>query len=356
MTETTPRAQSPMRCVLIPRFNMLALTSMLEPLRLANTLSPSPLYRRSFHSVDGDYITSMDGFGIACAPVPERLNRSETVLLFGGPGSVHYRNPRLFSWLRLQARLGARICAVDLAPHIVARAGLLNGQKATLHWTALPGFQEQFPDVTAVEQLFVADGPVLTAAGGTAGIDLMLHVVGQMHGAALSGEISDRMTHHPIRPATAQQRVTLGRSDARLPQSVRAAVDLIEAHVADPVSVPEIAARIGLSHRQLLREFSAAMGCSVVQFGLLLRLQHARVLLMSTGLGVREVATATGFNSLSHFAHAFRKCFGRPASAFRSAQPDIEPEPHWPGALHAFLDTHEVRRRINQQMAGAQGG
>ncbi|UXX83829.1 GlxA family transcriptional regulator [Roseovarius pelagicus] len=355
MTDTVPRTEARMRCVVIPRFNMLTLTSMLEPLRLANALAPTPLYRSSFHSVDGDYITSVDGFGIACEPVPERLNRTETVLLFGGPGSMHYHNPRLFSWLRLQMRLGARLCAVDLAPYIAARAGLLNGHRATLHWTSLPGFQEQFPDIQVVEQLYVDDAPVLTAAGGTAGIDLMLHLISQTHGTALVGDVSDRMIHHPVRPSSTGQRITLGRSAGRLPEPVRAAVDLIEAHIAVPLSVPEIATRIGLSPRQLLREFSTATGCSVVQFALLMRLQHARVLLMSTGMGIRDVATATGFNSLSHFANAFRKCFGRRPSDYRPAQTGNEPEPHWPGPLHAFLETNEVRRRIDQQIAGARG-
>jgi len=112
------------------------------------------------------------------------------------------------------------------------------------------------------------------------------------------------------------------------------------------MTVPEISHQIGLSQRQLERQFQKEMGCSVVQFGLLMRLQHARVLLISTDLGVREISTAAGFNSLSHFAFAFKKCFGKRPSDYRQAWPEQEAEPHWPGTLARFLDTIEAKRRL----------
>ena len=332
-------------CVLIPRFNMLTVTGLLEPVRIANYLSEKPLYSTEFHSFDGDVITSSNGLTIPCEPVPERLERNEIVMLFGSWGSEHYQNPIVFSWLRLQARLGVRICGVEIGAYLLARSGLLSRRQATTHWSYLSGFQEQFPDINAVEQLFTDEGNLLTCSGGTAGIDLMLHLIGEQHGARLVGEISDQIMHHPVRQAEAAQRVTLGRGTETLPAAVRAAVDLIEAHIDEPLSVPEVSERIGLSQRQLERQFVREMGCSVVQFGLLIRLQHARVLLISTGLGVREISVASGFNSLSHFAFAFKKCFGKRPSDYRQAWPEHETEPHWPGTLSRFLDTIETKRR-----------
>jgi AraC family carnitine catabolism transcriptional activator len=114
---------------------------------------------------------------------------------------------------------------------------------------------------------------------------------------------------------------------------------VIERNMTEPLTVPEIAAYIGLSQRQLERQFKKSIGCSIVQFGLLMRLQHARVLLISTDLGVRESATASGFNSLSHFAYAFKKCFGRRPRDYRQAWPEQDSAPHWPGTLGRFLDT-----------------
>jgi AraC family carnitine catabolism transcriptional activator len=109
------------------------------------------------------------------------------------------------------------------------------------------------------------------------------------------------------------------------------------------MTVPAIAAELGVSQRQLERQFKANIGCTVVQFGLLLRLQHARVLLLATDLSVREIATASGFNTLSHFANSFGKCFGRRPSDYRQAWPEQDATPSWPGTLSRFLETLEAR-------------
>ncbi|MEO0783934.1 MAG: helix-turn-helix domain-containing protein, partial [Pseudomonadota bacterium] len=74
--------------------------------------------------------------------------------------------------------------------------------------------------------------------------------------------------------------------------------------------------------------------------------QDARVLLISTDLSVREISAASGFNSLSHFAYAFRKCFDRRPSEYRQAWPDAEDAPSWPGTLAKYLDTLQVNQRM----------
>jgi transcriptional regulator GlxA family with amidase domain len=325
--------------VLIPRFNMFSLTNLMEPARIANYLSPQPVYQNTFVSFDGQVITASNGMTVACQTPPEKLDRNDLVFVVGSWGAEHYSNKSLFSWLRLQARNGARLCAVEMGAYILARAGLLAKRQVTTHWSYLPGFQEQFPEVLASEQLFTEHGKILSCSGATAGLDLMLHLIEIDHGGALAGEISDQIMHHPVRRATDPQRKTLGRGIESLAPHVRAAIDVIEQNISEPLTVPQISKAIGLSQRQLERQFHKSVGCSIVQFGLLLRLQHSRVLLISTNLGVREIATASGFNSLSHFAYAFKRCFGRRPSEYRLAWPEQDNAPHWPGTLGRFLDT-----------------
>ena len=336
-------------CVLIPRFNMLSVTSLLEPVRIANYLAPNPHYAIRYCSFDGELITSSSGLSIHCETPPEKLGRKEIVMVFGSWGSEHYQNPKALSWLRLQARLGSKICGIEIGAYLLARSGLLAGKSATTHWSYLSGFQEQFPGIDAVEQLYTDTGNVMTCSGGTAGIDMMLHIIGQGKAAPLVGEISDQMMHYPLRDAQAAQRLTHGRGTEKLPSAVRIAIKAIETNVSEPLSVPEIAELTGLSQRQLERQFGKAVGCSIVQFGLLLRLQHARTLLITTELGVHEVSVASGFNSLSHFAFAFKKCFGKRPSDYRQAWSEQESEPHWPGTLARFLDAIEARRRAKIQ-------
>lgn len=351
-----PAPVTHLRCVLIPRFNMLSLTCMIEAARIANYLSPAPLYTHSFHSFDGTPIGSSNGIDLPATPPPARLTRNDTVLLFGSWGAEHYRGAPLMSWLRLQPRLGVTLCGVEMAPYILARAGLLAGRAATVQWSYLPGFQEAFPDLHTTEQLHTKDGPIMTCAGGTGALDLMLCMIAEAHGAALAGEVAAQMMHHPQRAGTTPQRPALGRGATALPGPVQTAIALIEAHMAEPLSIPEIAAQTGLSQRQLVRQFGEVMGCSVVQFARLMRLQHARVLLITTDLGVREVATASGFNSLSHFAYAFKSCFGKRPSDYRQAWPEGEAAPQWPGTLARFLDEAPARRRAARHAPAGSGG
>ena len=334
--------------ILIPRFNMFTLTGLLEPARIANYLSPSELYSHAYYSFDGPMVSASNGLSVSCEDPPEKLGLNDIVFVLGSWGGEHYTNHKLLSWLRYHSRLGIRLCAVEIGGYIFARAGLLSYKLATTHWSYLAGFQEQFPNLFATEQLFTETGRIMTCAGGTAGIDLMLHLIQKEHGERLVGEISDQIMHHPLRLANAPQRMTFGRGVETLAPGVRAAINLIESNISEPLSVPQIAEQIGISQRQLERHFNKALGCSVVQFGLLLRLQHSRVLLISTELGVREIATASGFNSLSHFAFAFSKCFGRRPSEYRMAWPEQDIAPHWPGTLSEFLDTLEVKQRLKR--------
>jgi AraC family carnitine catabolism transcriptional activator len=226
---------------------------------------------------------------------------------------------------------------VELGCYIVARAGLLDRKPATTHWSWLSGFRESFDRIDVQECLFTIDGKVMTCSGGLAGIDLMLRLIESTHDSGFSGEIADQMLHHPIRTAGSPQRSTMGRSTETMLPLVREAMTLIEENIEEPLTVPEVAAVLDVSQRQLERQFKKHVGCTVVQFSLLRRLQNARLLLISTDLSVREIATASGFNSLSHFAYSFGKFFGRRPSEYREAWPQNEPAPSWPGSLSDFL-------------------
>ncbi|WP_120501672.1 GlxA family transcriptional regulator [Roseovarius sp. EL26] len=346
MSSTDAQGPRPTRivCILVPRFNMMSVVSLLEPLRIANYLSPSPLYETTFCATDAGEVWASNGMPIRCEGLPEKLNQDDLVLLIGSWGAEHYSDTRLLSWLRRADRQGIRQCAVEMAPYIFARAGLLTGRRATVHWSYLPGFKEVFPDINGQEQLFTSDGRIMTCAGSSAGLDFMLDQIRQNHGDALVGEISDNILHHPVRDSTHSQRKTLGHGLEGLPQNVSTVVELMDQHLVEPLTVPQLAEQVGISQRQLERQFNTAIGCSVVQFGLLLRLQHARVLLISTDLGVREIATASGFNSLSHFAYSFRKCFGRKPREYRQAWPKHKEAPDWPGTLSNYLETLKLKQ------------
>ena len=329
--------------LIVPRFNMSAVITMIDTLRVANYLAPSPLYSWDVVSLDGSMILASNGMQQPAIEPPERNRRSELVFVVASWGSETYSKRETLSWIRRQARAGARICAVELGCYLVARAGLAEGIEMATHWSWAPGFHEQFHDIVFKEQLFIHDAKIMSCAGALAGVDLMLKLIADAHGERVAGEIADQMLHHPVRPGNAPQRRTMGRGMDTLAPVVREAINLIESHLAEPLSVPEVAKSLGVSQRQLERQFRQNIGCTVVQFSLLLRLQHARVLLIATGLSIREIATASGFNTLSHFAYSFGKHFGRRPSDYRQAWPERDNAPTWPGTLAAFLQTLEQR-------------
>lgn len=339
-----------MAFVLLPRFNLATLITLIEPLRIANYLASRPLYQWEILSPEGPEVPASNGLSITSAPLDDRNRRGEVVFLLGSWGAEDYAGRALLAWLRRHSREGARLYAVELGAYPMARAGLLTGRQVAMHWSWAPGFQERHPDIQVTEQLFTTGDGIQTCAGGTAGIDLMLRLITDRHGEGMAGEIADQMLYQPIRPATAPQRRTPGEGTDQFAPVLRQAIALIEANIADPLPVPEIADRLGLSQRQLERQFRRGLGCSVVQFGTLVRLQHARVLLIATRLSVREIATATGFNALSHFTSAFRKCFDRRPSDYRQGWAPSEPAPSWPGTLTAYLEA--LRQRTTRAVRG----
>ena len=341
---TTQRCETHAVFVVVPRFNIATLITMIETMRIANYLLPAPAFSWEIVSFDGPSVPASNGMALNDAKDAREIGEASYIFVLGSWGAEHYDNRALTAWVRKRHRQGDRICSVELGCYILARAGLLEGKSATTHWSWMKGFEERYIGIDVAEQLFTIEGRIMTCAGGLAGVDLMLRLIQGSHGAGFSGEIADQMMHHPIRAGTTAQRHTMGQGTDVMVPSVRQAVTLIERHMEDPLSVPEIAEELGVSQRQLERQFKRHIGCTVVQFGLMLRLQNARVLLISTDLSVREIATASGFNTLSHFAYSFGKFFGRRPSAYREAWPHDEAAPSWPGTLSEFLASLEKRR------------
>jgi transcriptional regulator GlxA family with amidase domain len=348
-----PSTAPPQRVIflIVPRFNLIEMVAVIEPMRVANYLSTTPLYEWEVVSFDGPKITASNGFVVDTErPIErpgERSRRSELIFVLASWGAETYANREVTGWLRRRVRDGARVCSMELGCYIVARAGLLKDQKISTHFSWAPAFQEEFPDIRVVDQIFTLDTPVMSCAGSFSAVDLMLRLIRDQHGEALASEISDQLICNPARPPTAPQRRSLGNGIENLPPMIREAISLIEANVSEPLDVPTIAQKMGLSQRQLERLFKSAVGCTVVQFNVLIRLQHARVLLIASRQSIREIATATGFNTLSHFAHSFRKCFGRKPSDYRQAWPKKDSAPSWPGTLTRYLEMLQQRATRN---------
>jgi transcriptional regulator GlxA family with amidase domain len=234
-----------------------------------------------------------------------------TLVVCSGINSHLYDDKQVYSWLRRLDRQGIDIGAISLGTYLLAKAGLLDGYKCTIHWENLASFTEEFPQLEVTSELFEIDRNRFTCSGGIAAFDLMLHLIGLQHGHALAAQVSEQFIHDRIRSARDHQRMALpARLGVRHPKLVKV-IRLMEESLEEPITRARLADAVGLSSRQLERLFRKYLGRTPTRYYLELRLNRARLLLLQTDMSVLDVALACGFVSASHFSKCFREFFGR---------------------------------------------
>jgi len=330
--------------VLMPRFNMATLATMIEPLRIANYITTTTLYEWEFITPGGGIVKASNSMQVDCHDLDHlqaQGQKPSCIALLGSWGAERHSDERLANWLRAKARHGIPLIGVEIGSYIFARAGLLTGRRATTHWSFFAGFVENFPTVDAREQMFTIDGTIMTCAGGMAGIDLMLDRIAKSHDDELATEVASQMLHQFRSEEHFPQRTHAHGTMTDVHPIVRKATHLLEERLEDNISIPELCAKLNIPQRKLERLFNKHVGCTVVQFYRFLRLQYARTLLVSTTMDIREISVASGFNSMSYFSHCFSKTFGRKPSQYRLAWPEAETTPSWPGTMYSL--THAAR-------------
>ena len=192
------------------------------------------------------------------------------------------------------------------AAFTLAKAGLLDGKKATIHWENQDSFSEDFEDVTLTKSVFVVDGNRMTTAGGTSSIDLMLKLIADDLGEDLANAVADQLIYSSIRTDQDTQRLSVPtRIGVRHPK-LGQVIQMMEANIEEPISPSSLARDVGMSTLQLERLFRRYLNRSPKRYYMELRLQKARNLLMQTDMSVINVALACGFASPSHFSKCYR--------------------------------------------------
>src|SRR6056297_3427368 len=269
--------------VLLDQFTMLCFSSAVEALRIANRMSGRDLYSWELAGEGGDYAQCSGGIDVQAATTK-----------------------RVVSWLRREARKGPVIGGLCTAGYTLAKAGLLDGKRATIHWENQDSFAEEFEDVILTKSVFVIDGNRITTVGGTASIDLMLKIIADDHGEDLANLVADQLIYTSIRTDQDTQRLSIptriGVRHPKLGQVIR----MMEQNIEDPISPAQLAKEVSMSTRQLERLFRRYLNRSPKRYYMELRLAKARNLLMQTDMSVINVALACGFASPSHFSKCYR--------------------------------------------------
>jgi AraC family transcriptional regulator, carnitine catabolism transcriptional activator len=321
--------------LLLPGFSMLGFICALEPLRAANRFR-GPLYEWQIVSADGRPVRASDGITIMADHPISDVPRADRVFVIAGYEPLAYHTPSIAAWLRMLDQFGATVGAIDTGCFVLAESGLLQREPVTLHWEAIPAFMESYPTLKATQELFEIGERRITCAGGTASLDMMLHLIGREHGSELAVQISEQFAQGRIRDRSDHQRMEIatryGVHNKRLAQ----ALGIMEEHLCDLLPSEALAAKVGITRRQLERLFREHLGDSPSNFYLRLRLDRARRLLQQTDMSIMEVSTACGFESASHFSRTYRARFGASPSRDREAlQPMVGGEAMVGAAIHA---------------------
>ena len=296
---------------LVDGFSLMSYASVVEPFRAANTIAECQLYRWTHVSIDGRPARASNGASIlADCAVGQPLD-CDTVFVFAAGNPASFAHAATFAWLRQLALANVRLAGVSGGPFLLARAGLLDGYRATIHWDHQPAFLDAFPTLALEPGLYVIDRRRLTCAGGTAGLDLAIELIERDHGHGLAAQISEWFIRTASRRADGSQRLSLRERYGVSNDRIVKVLAHMEATVEDPVEVKALAALAGVSLRQLERLFADHLKATVGTVYLQIRLEQATQLLRTTGMPVTAVGLACGFQSSSHFSRAFKARYGR---------------------------------------------
>ncbi len=323
-TETifAPSAQPlTLALLVLPQSSILEVASTLDPLRSANRHLGAEAYRWRVVSPDGAPVPLTCGIELpAFGPLAAAKGADALVVIAGFQHWQSAPQPLIRDLSRMAPGFAA-MGGIDAGPWVLARAGLLRGHKATVHWEDLEDFAAAHPQIDVVPDRYVIDRARFCAGGAAPATDLMLHLIAARHGPALALQVAASFitTARDGRdPQIAPTRQTAGRqTEGRLDPRVTAAIARMETRLDAPEPTSAIAAALGLSPRRLEQLFRADLGLSPAAYALTLRLASARRMLTDTRHPLAEIALRTGFSSPSTLSRAFRATYGQAPGRLR---------------------------------------
>ncbi|WP_269531892.1 GlxA family transcriptional regulator [Chitinimonas sp. BJYL2] len=296
--------------LLLPGFPAGELGVLQDGVSEVNRLTESELYRVKLLSINGEPVQGRHG---RMQDVDGALRSDETAFLLlvsasDAPGELNSSDPVVSTLIGL-SRQRMTLGGWRTGAFWLAAAGLLNGCRATVHWSLLDQFSDRFPAVITASSLFEVDRDRATCGGGVAVVEMFLHLLARQHGAELAASVAEHLLLERIRGRDDRQRIPLqNRLGSNQPKLVQA-VMLMEANLEEPLTTDEIAQHVCVSRRQLERLFKQHLERVPSQYYLELRLNRARQMLRQTSKSIIQIGLSCGFSSGPHFSSAYRNHF-----------------------------------------------
>lgn len=312
--------------LLTPGFALMSAAAAVEPLRAANLLSGQPLFELTFLSAEGGLQRSSVLGGFETIALFNLGSPLDLLFIVSGGDPFLYDDRRVLSRLVQMDRQGIALGGISGGAAILAAAGLMKDRRFTIHWLHIEQMRELHPEALLERRLFVIDRDRYTCAGGMAPLDMMHAIIAKQHGTQLARAVSDWFIHTEIRASEAPQQLDPAYTYSISHPGLAAAVGLMSSHIADPLTLQDLAKLSGVSVRQLERVAKSELDASVMHFYRDMRLDKADEVLRQSSMSIEAVARMSGFLDRSHLTRHFQKRFGLGPAARRKVHRYPVPE------------------------------
>ncbi|WP_316742164.1 GlxA family transcriptional regulator [Streptomyces sp. MK7] len=307
--------------VVYPGAQTLDVSGPLEVFDTVNRLmaEQASAYRLQCVSPDAPSVATSAGLVVQTAPLDAAEGAIDTLVVPGGPGlKAALTDTSFVAWIRHAAARSRRVASVCGGAFLLAEAGLLDGRRATTHWAFGEQMARRYPEVTVdPEPIYVRDGPYITSAGVSTGIDMALALVEDDLGAACALEAAKYLVLYFKRPGGQTQFSMILDTQLTDQEPIRSLQDWIQENLHRALPVSELAERTNMSPRHFARVFAQTVGMTPGQYVRRLRIARARQLLEATDLSVRQVASRCGFTAIETFLRAFAAVVGLTPAQYR---------------------------------------
>jgi transcriptional regulator GlxA family with amidase domain len=314
--------------LVFPGVQLLDVAGPLQVFATANDLTQGEPYYAPRAVAQHANVMSSAGLALGAHALPGAGAAVDTLIAAGGAGVyAAARDAALVTWLQAQAADTRRVASVCTGAFLLGAAGLLDGRRATTHWSHCDELAARFPAIhVEADPIFIQDGAIWTSAGVTAGIDLALAMVEQDLGGALALAVARQLVVFRKRPG-GQAQYSAALSLQQADRIFGRLHEWITSHLAADLSVAALEGQAGMSERNFTRRYLAATGLTPARAVERLRVEAAREALASTGMPVKRVAASCGFGSEETMRRSFLRLLGITPQDYRARFPCSKGDP-----------------------------
>ena len=303
-----------------PGFALMSAASAVEPLRAANLLSRETIYDPIFVSARGGLVESSSCASFETIALSDLSAHLDLLFVVAGGNQFDFADKAVLAALGRLARSGVPLGGISGGSAILSAANLMQDRRHTIHWMHLDELRAIYPDANVERRLYVIDRDRFTCAGGTAPLDMMCAIITKHHGADLARAVSNWFIHTAIRKAEEPQQEHQVSMPVFGHPALDVALELIQNHIGDPLTLADLAFLSKISERQLERVAKDRLGMSLMRYYRTIRLKKADDLLSHSNMTIEAIAQATGFSDRSHFSRVFQGAYLCGPSARRKSR------------------------------------